>query len=298
MNMPRNRILVFLCLTFAFSSVFYYLSAQGSHYGYSLYLMWCPGVAGLITQWIFSRTLHGMGWQVPKKRYLLLSYGLPILYAVVVYGLVWLTGLGQWMPYEREKDMAEQLQLGVHSPMLLLILYILANATIGVVINGVAALGEEIGWRGFLVPELSRKYSFTATAIISGVIWALWHSPIILFSDYNTEGNPIWYGLACFTVMVVSSCFAYTWLRLKSGSLWTAVILHASHNAFIQVIFNPLTGNTGPTPYVIGEFGIGLALATVVIAFLFWQWRSELPVTRLSDQAIQQVSEAREVDTI
>ncbi len=298
MNMPWKRILVFLCLTFGFSSVFYYLSVRGSHYGYSLYLMWCPGIAGLITQWVFYRTLRGMGWQVQKKRYLLLSYGLPVLYGLAVYGLVWLTGLGQWMPYERVKDMAGQLQLGIRSPMLLLILYILANATIGVVINGMAALGEEIGWRGFLVPELSRKYSFTATATISGVIWALWHSPIILFSDYNTEGSPIWYALACFTVMVVSSCFVYTWLRLKSGSLWTAVILHASHNAFIQAIFNPLTGNTGPTPYVIGEFGIGLALVMVVIAFLFWQRRSKLPAIRLSSQIIQPVSEVRGVDTI
>ncbi len=296
--MSGKRIFVFLCLTFGFSSVFYYLSAQGSHYGYSFYLMWCPGIAGLITQWIFYRTLRGMGWQAPKKRYLLLSYGLPVLYGLAVYGLVWLTGLGQWMPNDLETEMVGQLQIGIHSPTLLLILYILGNATIGVVMHGVYALGEEIGWRGFLVPELSRKYSFTATAIISGVIWALWHAPVILFSDYGKEGVSIWYGLACFTVMVISSCFVYTWLRLRSGSLWTAVILHASHNALIQAIFNPLTGNTGPTPYVIGEFGIGLALATMVIAFLFWQRRRELPETRLSGRTIQQVSEAREVDTI
>ena len=298
MNMFWKRILFFLCLTFTLSTIFYYLSAQGSHYGYSLYLMWCPGIAGLITQWVFHRTVRGMGWQWPKKQYFLLSYGLPILYGMLVYGFVWLTGLGQFVPFERAQEMAGQLHVTVRSPMLLLILYILGNATIGVVINGVAALGEEIGWRGFLVPELSRKYSFASTAVISGLIWALWHSPVILFSDYNMEGVPIWYGLACFTVMVVSSCFAYTWLRLKSGSLWTAVILHASHNAFIQAIFNPLTGNTGPTPYVIGECGFGLALAAVVMAFLFWQRRSELPQTRLSGQTIQQVSGTREAEII
>lgn len=239
-----------------------------------------------------------MGWQLPKKQYFLLSYGLPILYGMLVYGFVWLTGLGQFVPFERAQEMAGQLHVTVRSPMLLLILYILGNATIGVVINGMAALGEEIGWRGFLVPELSRKYSFVSTAVISGSIWALWHSPVILFSDYNMEGVPVWYGLACFTVMVVSSCFAYTWLRLKSGSLWTAVILHASHNALIQAIFNPLTGNTGITLYVIGEFGFGLALAAVVMVFMFWQRRSELPQTRLSGQTIQQVSGSREAEII
>jgi hypothetical protein len=59
-----------------------------------------------------------------------------------------------------------------------------------------------------------------------------------------------------------------------------------------------LTGNTGLTLYLIGEFGIGLALAAVVMAFLFWQRRSELPQTRLSGQAIQQVSGTREAEII
>jgi membrane protease YdiL (CAAX protease family) len=138
-------------------------------------------------------------------------------------------------------------------------------------------LGEEIGWRGLLVPELAREYTFTATALISGGIWALWHFPIILFADYITPGLPGWFALICFTVMVLGISFAFAWLRLKSGSLWTAVLLHASHNLFIQTIFTPLTQDSGATSYWIDEFGIGLALAAAVVAFLFWRRRYELP---------------------
>jgi membrane protease YdiL (CAAX protease family) len=98
-------------------------------------------------------------------------------------------------------------------------------------------------------------------------MWAAWHYPILLFGDYNA-GTPAWYGLSCFTVMVVASSFIAAWLRLRSGSLWTAAIFHASHNLFIQGVFTPLTVDTGATKYVIDEFGIGLAVTTVLTAFL------------------------------
>jgi len=108
------------------------------------------------------------------------------------------------------------------------------------------------------------------------LIWALYHYPLLLFSDYNS-GGPKWLALVCFTVMVVSSCFIFTWMRLKSGSLWTGAILHASHNLFIRVIFTPLTTDTGNTSFYIDEFGIGLPIATVIVAYICWRKRKELP---------------------
>ena len=274
----RKKILVFLFLTFAFSSIFYYLIlSSGSLHPYSFGIMWCPGVAAILTQLIFHRSLRGLGWRVGKLKYWLWSYGLPVLYGGVVYGIVWLTGLGKLVPFERVYQMAEQMNIEVRSSIVFLIIYILGMGTIGVVINMTAALGEEIGWRGLLVPELYREFSFAKTAFFSGIIWTVWHSPVILFADYNNTGVSTWYGLACFAAMVIGMSFAFAWLRLKSGSLWTAVILHASHNLFIQGIFTPLTEDTGLTPYVIDEFGVGLALAAIVVAYLFWRKRDDLP---------------------
>ena len=94
-----------------------------------------------------------------------------------------------------------------------------------------------------------RRYtSFTKTALISGAAWSVYHYPLIVFADYNS-GTPTWFALLAFTWMVVASSFVYAWLRLKSGSLWTAVILHASHNLYIQDIFDPL--NRGPRDHEI-----------------------------------------------
>jgi membrane protease YdiL (CAAX protease family) len=47
-------------------------------------------------------------------------------------------------------------------------------------------IGEEIGWRGFLVPEFAKTQSFPATALITGFIWAIWHYPVLLFADYHS----------------------------------------------------------------------------------------------------------------
>ena len=140
------------------------------------------------------------------------------------------------------------------SPAASTLVYVLLMGTYGLVGSTARALGEEIGWRGFLVPELSKTMRFTSAALISGIIWACWHYPILIWGDYNS-GTPSWYGLTCFTVMVIAISFVFAWMRLKSGSLWTGAMLHASHNLFVQAIFTPLTRNTGKTAWYIDEFG-------------------------------------------
>ena len=76
--------------------------------------------------------------------------------------------------------------------------------------------------------------------------------------------------------MIVGISFAFAWLRLKSGSLWTAMFLHASHNLFIQSIFDRLTTDTGVTEWLIGEFGAGLAVVGAAVGYLFWRKRGDL----------------------
>jgi membrane protease YdiL (CAAX protease family) len=154
-------------------------------------------------------------------------------------------------------------------------LYILIGGSFGAARGLASALGEEIGWRGFLVPELSRKISFTGTALLSGAVWSCWHYPLLIWGDYNS-GTPIWYGLSCFTALVMSISFVFAWLRLKSGSLWTGALLHASHNLYIQGFFTPLTRDTGKTAWFIDEFGAVLPVVTIAFAVYFWTRRGEL----------------------
>jgi len=136
-----------------------------------------------------------------------------------------------------------------------------------------------------LVPQLARLTTFTRTSLISGGIWAVWHYPAIIAGRYHGDG-PIWYGLICFTIMVIATSFAFNWMRLRSGSLWTGMWMHASHNLFIQGVFDRVTFDTGPTPFLIGELGAALAVVTVIVALVFWRMRSALPDTVVRGETV------------
>ena len=143
----------------------------------------------------------------------------------------------------------------------------------GTIFNIVFAAGEEIGWRGFLVPQLFKITNFTATALISGSIWALWHFPLLLSSVYM-QSIPMFERLPFFFISVLAMGIAFAFFRLKSGSVWTTVILHASHNLYIQRLFDPLTKPTNVwSKYMIGETGFVLLIISLVVAFYCWKMR-------------------------
>lgn len=279
-NKSEKKIATFLGITLLISCIFYFLiiSAGTLNAGGGLYvmlLMWTPGFAGIFTQLIFEHSLKGMGWKPGKFKYLALAYIIPVAYCLVVYGLTWISGLGTFPSPEFIKDLSVNYPRFSGTGGLLIFTGIMA--TLGVITSLLSALGEEIGWRGLLVPEMAKVMPYTQVSLISGVIWALWHMPLIFFADYKLPGVPVWYGALMFLIMVIGISFVFAWLRLRSGSLWTAALLHASHNLFVQAVFTPMTGQNAVTPYIIDEFGCGLAIAIAIAAFLFWRKRNSLP---------------------
>ncbi len=151
--------------------------------------------------------------------------------------------------------------------------YIVFVGLTGIVSATARGLGEEIGWRGFLTSHLHARFGYTGGTLVTGVIWTLWHVPLILFANYN-NGAPSVFALTCFFIMVMNLSFIMTWLRLRSGSVWPCAILHGSHNLFIQQIFTPLTSPRGSlTAYAIDEFGFMIPAVTFVVALVCWLYR-------------------------
>jgi membrane protease YdiL (CAAX protease family) len=258
----KSELTTFLTLTFGLSAVFYIFFAHAKTLGvgggiYVEMLMWCPGISALVTRLLFQGNVRGEGWKWAPTRYELAGYALPIAYATCAYAAVWIFDFGG-VDLARFKTNAFRF------------------LTLGLALNLAFALGEELGWRGFLVPKLAERLSFTGTAVVSGIIWASWHMPLIIFADYN-GGTPTLYSIACFAVMVVGISFPLAWLRLRSGSVWPAALLHASHNLFIQGFFDTVTVDTGVTKYLLSEFGAVLALAAAITAYLFWRLDQKQP---------------------
>lgn len=261
------ELATFLLLTLGLSTGFYifFAHAKTLNVAGGLFvgmLMWCPGVSALATRLIFQRNVRGEGWAWAPSRYELAGYLLPIAYAVCAYAAVWIFDFGR-VDLGRFKT----------NPLMFL--------TAGLALNLAFALGEELGWRGFLVPKLAERFSFATTAFVSGIIWATWHMPLIIFADYN-GGTPTLYSIACFAIMVVGISFPFAWLRLRSGSVWPVAILHASHNLFIQGFFDQVTVDTGITKYLLSEFGAVLALAAAITGWLFWRIDRKHPALGIS----------------
>jgi len=272
-----KKIVVFYVLTLVFSALFQLLDRNApGNLTVITGLMWSPALSAVITKLLFRESVRDLGWGWGSGRYQVWAYVIPVLYALPVYLVVWLSGLGGFYDADFVAKMAKEYGLMALPIPLALTSYVLLTISVGLIPKTARALGEEIGWRGFLVPELAKVTSFTGVGLISGLMWAAWHYPSILFSNYN-EGTPAWYALTCFTVMVVSSGFIAAWLRLRSGSVWPAAIYHGAHNMFIQLIFTPLTTNTGNTAWYIDEFGAGLAITSAIGAIIVWCRRHELP---------------------
>jgi membrane protease YdiL (CAAX protease family) len=284
-----RQILVFIALVVAFSSVPYTLIIRTGHLNVGngmmvSLLMWCPAFAAFASCGIFRIDIGTLGWRWRPTRYEVWAYLLPILYSFPVYASAWLfiDDSFAFSGFATQAGSAFGFPLWPRATALLLT--IPSYASIGVLASMTRALGEEIGWRGFLLPRLVRRAGFTRGCFLSGCIWAVWHYPALLFADYNA-GTPRLYALSCFTLMVIGDAFIFGWFRLKSGSLWPAAMLHASHNLFIQAIFDGMTKQAGKSLYVTTEFGAGLAITVGVCAFYLWTRRGEVEEPRVEANA-------------
>ena len=269
MRIEAKVLPTFLGFLLLFSSAAYALILHSHHESAPLsrFIMWCPGAAAVVTCLLLDCPLArlGLGW--PAGRFLWVGYFLPLAYASPVYLLTWLMIPGSMVLQPFEAMMAGQYGLanwpmlgtfGVAVPLLF---------TINVIATGTWALGEELGWRGLMFPDLLERTGFDGACLITGIVWAAWHYPGLIWADYNA-GTDKRFAIACFTVMVVAMSYVSGYLRMRSGSVWPSVLIHATHNTFIQGLFDPLTAATGRAKYVTSEFGLGMALTIGIAAWV------------------------------
>ena len=281
MNTAKRRSLIFLAIVAALSAVLETMMIRqgmsSRSFGLPLvfWLMWCPTLAAVVTALATRKRWREFGWRLPRLKYMLAAWLVPIAYATLAYGTVWLTGLGG-VPKATFLERAA-ITLGMQGkPQGLIIAAAFAYiATSVTLFSCISAAGEEIGWRGFWVPELTAWLGFRRAALFSGAFWALWHTPGIIFGEYNA-GTPRWFEVPCFVALVVSMGIFYAWMRLKSDSVWPCVVLHASHNAIIQVLYDRITVDKGHTLWFTTEFGIALVIPAVLIAAWCWKRSGEV----------------------
>jgi len=268
---PNTKSTTFVVLCFLLSSPIWYLYARlptGNDPGpYMTGVMGCPAMAAILTRLWYQRNLTGFGLSLGRPRWLILGVLMPAVVGLMMYGAAWLFAIARLD--------TSKLSM-VFAPSFILIFFI------GLGFNCVAAFGEELGWRGLLVPELARSMSYTKLSFISGGVWTLWHFPLVVFGPYHGSG-PLWLLLLAFVPLVMAASFVYSWMRLISGSVWVPTLLHGSWNYFIQGFFPTLTIQTPEGERMLGEFGWLAPVISVILAIIFWRLRDRLP--RIGDSS-------------
>jgi membrane protease YdiL (CAAX protease family) len=94
------------------------------------------------------------------------------------------------------------------------------------------AFGEELGWRGFLLPKMIAA-DIPHPYLASGIVWAIWHLPLIAFGSFYQTTHALM--VSAYAMSIIAMTFVISELRLRSGSVWVATLLHASHNFFSQL---------------------------------------------------------------
>ncbi|MDO9533849.1 MAG: CPBP family intramembrane metalloprotease [Bacillota bacterium] len=198
------------------------------------------------------------GFSFGKIRFYLLAYFLFVGYHLVHSLVSAAIGLGEFVPLaEGFSRIAPGMQWSVWQ--IVLVVFIL-----GPVQNIVFGFGEEFGWRGYLVNKLL-PWGLWNTILVSGIIWGLWHAPLILM-EHNFPENP-YLGILIMTLATISLGAVLIWLRLKTGS---AVVVGFAHGVLNGTLF--LGGAFVPTASMlwVNPIGlIGLPLLTLLAYSLF-----------------------------
>jgi len=265
-----KTILLFLGVLTLLSAVCYYailkLNPTSIYVGA---LMMCPTLSAFITLKLMKRPISSLPWGLKSLKHLRLSYLIPVGYITISYVLIWVFGFGNVLNQETITEWSQELGMeGFSSPFVLLTMVVLL-ASVGVVKNIGSTLGEEIGWRGFFIYELRKLFSFGGVSIISGLIWAIWHWPII-FLMYKGGGNLLFH-ITAFTVMIVVVSVIMAYYTFKSNSLWPAALFHSVHNIYIQKIFTPLTITNDSSTFWIDEYGLMIPIITTIFAIYYWR---------------------------
>jgi membrane protease YdiL (CAAX protease family) len=217
-------------------------------------LMLVPTIASVVARLVLHEGISDVSFRFGGRRggkAIVQALIFPLVIGFVAYGAAWTTGLAQFDP-----------------PPLGGLVAVFVG---GLIVSLVLVSGEEIGWRGYMLTRLIDS-GVPRPVFASGLIWALWHVPLVLAGVYAAGPSPV---ISAVLLVVAITSFGYVIarMRLETGSVWPAIVLHTAWNSIIIRGFDLATTGTGAMLWV-GESGIltTLALLAAAVAFSRGRW--------------------------
>jgi uncharacterized protein len=281
----RRGLAIFFAVLIAASVPLYVdIARNGLEPSAFIPLVYVPAFASIVARLALREGFADVSFRLDRRSVwpMLLGLMYPIAVATPAYAIAWSTGIARFAP-------AAVHPLGFPIPGDTPSERILASAIIAVTVGPLAmavlALGEEIGWRGYMLTRLIEA-RVPQPVLVSGLVWGLWHAPMILNGKYIETSRPL---VTCllFVVTVSGSGWLAARLRLETGSIWPPVVMHASWNATVVSFFGASTQGDPETLWI-GEGGVLVALSTTAVTAMFLRlWRGPtdgVPSERSSQQ--------------
>lgn len=270
----NKKTITYLALTLFVSWAFigtYYL--LGGHWNnksamiIGVVYMYIPLLMALVSKkWIHKEPLKVSGLQFKANGWWLLAVLLMPMVALAALGLnlllpdyTYCSDMSAFFAQMSDKMSADQIAQAKQQmekiPFNMLSVS-LANALImGATVNALAAFGEEYGWRGYLFDLLKGK-TFMKATVITGLVWGVWHAPLILMGHNYAEHNIIGVFFMIVFCLLLSPVFMY--VRIKTKSVFAAAILHGTVNAsagipllYLSKTHDLVSGLTGVTGFIV-----------------------------------------------
>ena len=226
--------------------------------------MLCPALAVIAVKLLTREGWSGLGFKPRFRghiRHYLAAWFLPLLACLL--------GAALWFLLNPDRFSTQTLAASGLTPAYLAFALLFAPF-----LNLIPAAGEELGWRGWLLPHLKERCGTAKAVVYSGLIWGLWHGPMIaLGHNYGLSypGFP-WTGILMFCLICLGLGSFLSWLRLKTDSFWPAALAHGFFNGaagtgalFLKpgATYSAFVGPL-PTGFIGGAFLLLLGL---------WCWR-------------------------
>ncbi len=242
---------------------------------FSTVYMFFPLITALVLQAIDKEKFNHTGLVNFKVRWSwVVAWLLPV---VMVFLCILINGMMPGVSLEYNSDqlinqyhVPEDQQEMVREQMSSLPAWLMALSTIfsgllaGITVNAIAAFGEEYGWRNYLVGAM-REVKFWKAALFIGIVWGIWHFPLILMG-HNYPNEPQW-GVLLMVVFCVLAGVIELYFVLKSKSMIVAAIMHGTINAVSgMTIYFTLGGND----FLNGMTGLSGFIVMAVTIFFIW----------------------------
>ena len=247
MRLEKRRVILFVAITFLLSwglaayPWFGGMTQDSLNQPAALLLggyMWMPALASLLTRLLTCQGFSGLGLRPHirgKGKYYWWGWSLPVGFSLAGVAVYFALFPGRF---------ALNLQFPQLEGSTLLAVLLAGRMVLVVPVNVfTGVIGEELGWRGYLFPQLCKLTTPGWAAVISGLIWGVWHTPLICMGwDYGLDypGYP-WAGVAVLTLCCVAMSAWTGWLTCRAGCIWPATLFHSGINVLYSIFL--LEGN-------------------------------------------------------